>query len=114
MLQRETSIISARNAQKMRRHMFPLNSAQLLSTHEITCSTEVQRIICLAVKFSTSSLYVLFYADNGHLDIVKTLVQAGSDRHVLDGEGRTPLNCAQGPGPGEARTSYPMAVTYLQ
>ena len=36
-----------------------------------------------------------YTAEGGHLDIVKALVEAGSDLQLLDIGGRTPLRCAQ-------------------
>jgi ankyrin repeat protein len=55
-----------------------------------------------------------YAAENGHLDIIQILIRANADRTILDSHGRTALDCAQGAGPGDGRSSYPGIVAYLQ
>jgi ankyrin repeat protein len=53
-------------------------------------------------------------AENGHLEIAQILIQTDADRMILDSYGRTVLDCAQGAGPGDDRSSYPEIIAYLQ
>jgi ankyrin repeat protein len=63
-------------------------------------------------KYGETALH--YAAENGHLEIVQTLIQADADRTILDAHGRIALDCAQGAGPGDGRSSYPEIVAYLQ
>jgi ankyrin repeat protein len=63
-------------------------------------------------KYGETALH--YAAENGHLEIVQILIQADADRTILDAHGRIALDCAQGAGPGDGRSSYPEIVAYLQ
>lgn len=53
-------------------------------------------------------------AESGHLAIVRLLVKADSNLRAVDKLGRTPLDCANGKGPGEGRRNYPEVIAYLE